>query len=80
VTAHSLWVALGEQVTAITSCGINDLYFVTTVTLENVGDNTLYDVQYLRNIDPDVEQVRWCQTLANAPPTTPIRPSSSYLS
>ena len=45
------------QVSKTTSVGIEDLYFVTTVTMENVGDNTLYDVQYLRNLDPDPEQV-----------------------
>ena len=45
------------QVSKTTSVGIEDLYFVTTVTMENVGDNTLYDVQYLRNVDPDPEQV-----------------------
>ncbi len=41
-----------------TSIGIEDLYFTTTVTLENVGDNTLFDVRYLRSVDPDPDTVR----------------------
>ncbi len=40
-----------------TSFGIEDLYFVTTVTIENIGDNTIFDLQYMRNVDPDQEQV-----------------------
>jgi hypothetical protein len=52
------------QVSKSTSFGVNDLFFTTSVTLENTGDNTLFAVQYMRNVDPDQEQVRCtCQTL-----------------
>jgi hypothetical protein len=57
----SSWVLLCgvvlRQVSKSTSFAVNDLYFTTSVTLENIGDNTLFDVQYMRNVDPDQEQV-----------------------
>ena len=46
------------KVSKVTSFGVLDLYFTTTVTLENVGEGPLYGVQYMRNVDPDQEQVR----------------------
>jgi hypothetical protein len=45
-------------VSSSTSFGVNDMYFTTSVTMENTGDNTLFDVQYMRNVDPDQEEVR----------------------
>lgn len=42
----------------MTTAGIDDLHFVTTVTLENIGDNVLFDVQYLRSLTPIQEAVR----------------------
>jgi hypothetical protein len=44
------------QVTAVTSIKPEDLYISTTVTLTNVHTEKLYEVQYMRNIDPDQEQ------------------------
>jgi hypothetical protein len=54
------WIGTGGmlKVSKSTSFGVNDLYFTTSVTLENVGDNTIFDVAYMRNVDPDQEQVR----------------------
>jgi hypothetical protein len=51
-------VGTAWQVSTVTTAGIDDLYFVTTVTLENVGDNILFDVQYLRGLTPRQEYVR----------------------
>lgn len=39
----------------MTSFGVNDLYFTTTVTLKNTGSEPLNDVAYMRNVDPDQE-------------------------
>ncbi len=41
-----------------TAFGVNDTYFTTTVTLQNVGSSTLYNVNWMRNVDPDQEEVR----------------------
>jgi hypothetical protein len=49
------------QVSKSTSFGVSDLFFTTSVTLENTGDNTLFEVQYMRNVDPDQEQVHTLQ-------------------
>lgn len=46
------------QVRSTTTLGVEDLYIVTSVTLENVWDNTLFDVQYQRTLDPNQEEVR----------------------
>jgi hypothetical protein len=46
------------QVTAVTSIKPEDLYISTTVTLTNVHTETLYEVQYMRNIDPD-QEIPW---------------------
>jgi hypothetical protein len=42
--------------TAVTDMKLEDLLVATTVTLTNVGTNPLYEVQYMRNVDPDQEQ------------------------
>ncbi len=39
----------------MTSVKPEDLLLSTTVTLKNVGSSMLYDVQYMRNVDPDQE-------------------------
>ena len=44
------------KVSKVTSFGVDDLYFTTTVTLKNLGTETLHDVRYMRNVDPDQEQ------------------------
>jgi hypothetical protein len=57
----SVWVGSAADVLKIfktTSFGASDLYFTTTVTLENTSPYTLSNVQYMRNVDPDQEQVR----------------------
>ena len=46
------------QVSSATSFSTEDLSILTTVTLENVWDNTLFDVQYQRTMEPNQEQVR----------------------
>lgn len=48
------------QVSSVTSFGVDDLHITTAVTLENIWSNTLYDVQYMRSVDPDMEAVRGC--------------------
>jgi hypothetical protein len=42
----SLWVGKsgGVQVSMITEFGNNDLFFTTTVTMQNIGDDVLSDV------------------------------------
>jgi hypothetical protein len=55
-----VWVGQGGQlkISKATTFNVNNLYFVTTVTLKNVGSVALKDVMYMRNVDPDQEQVR----------------------
>lgn len=43
-------------ITSKTLVPVNKLYFLTEVTLKNNGADTLRDVYYMRNIDPDNEQ------------------------
>lgn len=45
------------KISSSTSFGVSDLFFTTTVTLENIGTSRLYEVEYMRNVDPDQEQV-----------------------
>ena len=53
------WVGVAGdlKISKSTSFGVSDMFFTTSVTLENVGDNTLFNVAYMRNVDPDQEQV-----------------------
>ena len=46
------------KVSMSTGFGVNDLYFTNTVTLQNVGDVVLYQIDWMRNVDPDQEAVR----------------------
>ena len=46
------------KVSMSTSFGVNDSYFVTTVTLQSLVSTPLYNVSWMRNVDPDQEQVR----------------------
>ena len=46
------------KVSMSTSFGVNDSYFVTTVTLQNLLSVPLRNVSWMRNVDPDQEQVR----------------------
>jgi hypothetical protein len=57
----AVWVgqAANLKVSKSTSFGVNDLYFTTTVTLQNMGTTQMTAVNYMRNVDPDQEQV-WC--------------------
>jgi VCBS repeat-containing protein len=41
------------QTTQVHSFRVNDSFFQTEVTLNNVGANTLTDVQFMRSFDPD---------------------------
>ena len=43
---------------ASTGFGVEDLYFTTTVTLQNLLPAPIFNVSYMRNVDPDQEQVR----------------------
>ena len=45
----------GLEITAKTSVPIDKLYFLTEVTLRNVSLDTIHDLYYMRNIDPDNE-------------------------
>ncbi len=52
------WIGTGAvsttnriKVSKMTSFGVNELYFTTSVTLENVGSVTLYNVSYMRHVD-----------------------------
>jgi hypothetical protein len=49
------------RITSTTSFGVNNTYFTTAVMLENIGAATLTNVDYMRNVDPDQEQV-WLQS------------------
>ncbi len=56
----AVWVGLYGvlKISKSTSFGVDDLFFTTTVTLQNTGTTVLYEVDYMRNVDPDQEQVR----------------------
>jgi hypothetical protein len=57
----STWVGRASgllKVSMSTGFGVNDTYFTTTVTLQNVGTQPLYNVDWMRNVDPDQEHVR----------------------
>lgn len=41
------------KVTQIVEFGPDDMYFLTTVTYENLGNTTLSNVRYVRSFDPD---------------------------
>jgi gliding motility-associated-like protein len=45
----------GLEITAKTSVPIDKLYFLTEVTMRNVSLDTIRDLYYMRNIDPDNE-------------------------
>ena len=45
----------GLEITAKTSVPIDKLYFLTEVTLKNVSRDTIRNLFYMRNIDPDNE-------------------------
>jgi gliding motility-associated-like protein len=45
----------GLAITAKTLVPVNKLYFLTEVTLKNTTADTLHNVYYMRNIDPDNE-------------------------
>ncbi len=45
------------DVTQVVSFGVDDQFFTTTVTLRNTLSSPLYNVEYMRNIDPDQAQV-----------------------
>ena len=53
------WVGTADsiKVSMSTGFGVDDLYFTTTVTLENVASTPVYNVNWMRNVDPDQEQV-----------------------
>jgi hypothetical protein len=53
---HCAARCIAAQTSFSTVFGAEDLYFSTTVTLQNVWNETLYEVQYMRNVDPDQEQ------------------------
>jgi hypothetical protein len=52
------------KVSKSTSFGVYDLFFTTTVTIQNMHTATLYEIDYMRNVDPDQEQV--CRARARA--------------
>ncbi|WP_052410150.1 S-layer homology domain-containing protein [Paenibacillus durus] len=43
------------QVEQTVSFGVNDKYFKVSVQLKNVSDETVYDVRYMRSVDPDID-------------------------
>lgn len=45
----------GLEITAKTYVPIDKLYFLTEITLKNISADTLSEVYYMRNIDPDNE-------------------------
>ncbi len=52
-TSGTVNSALGFK--QVISMGISDKEFATTVTLTNTTGDTLYDVRYMRNLDPDMD-------------------------
>ncbi|MCI5221711.1 MAG: hypothetical protein D3924_03290, partial [Candidatus Electrothrix sp. AR4] len=54
-----------------------DLFFVITVSMTNIGSDTLKSVEYMRNVDPDQEQ-RWTKnfTTDNWVKFQPPRPAT----
>jgi hypothetical protein len=46
------------KISKVVSFGVDDLFFATTVTLKNMGTSTVYEVEYMRTVDPDPEVVR----------------------
>ena len=57
------------KVSMSTSFGVNDSYFVTTVTLQSLVSTPLYNVSWMRNVDPDQEQVGTWQRNYTTPQT-----------
>ena len=62
-TLAALW--MGEigplRVTSVSWFHEDDTLVTTSVTLENIGHETLSDVDYHRSINPDQEQVSVCE-------------------
>lgn len=77
------WIAIANsslKVSAVTSFGVNDTFVTTTVTLENVGDVLLNEVEYMRNVDPDQEEVCFASARSLVIGYLGLSPSSpSYL-
>ncbi len=59
----AVWVGVATfgvqnvQVTQTVTLNRFDRFFTVEIELENIGDATLYSVEYLRTVDPDNEQV-----------------------
>lgn len=45
----------GLQITTVTTVPLNDVFFISEVTLKNTTGSTLNNVYYMRNVDPDNE-------------------------
>jgi hypothetical protein len=46
------------QVSTVMYLGVDDVFLSASITLENIWSNTLYDVHYMRSVDPQMEAVR----------------------
>ncbi len=46
------------KISSVLSFEVDALFFAVTVTLKNLGTTTLYEVEYMRTVDPDNEVVR----------------------
>jgi hypothetical protein len=57
VTITGTWQGMinGIEITSKTSVPIDKLYFLTEVTMRNVSQDTIHNLYYMRNIDPDNE-------------------------
>ena len=57
VTITGMWQGMinGVEITSKTSVPIDKLYFLTEVTMRNVSLDTIRNLYYMRNIDPDNE-------------------------
>ena len=62
-TQSTLWVGKYRdlKVSKVTQFDNDDVYFTTSVTLENTGSTPLTNVYYQRTVDPDQERVYYYQ-------------------
>ena len=77
----AVWVGLYGvlKISKSTSFGVDDLFFTTTVTLQNTGTSVLYEIDYMRNVDPDQEQVRPMVARCLSPPRCAVAVLSPWL-
>ncbi|WP_025699503.1 fibronectin type III domain-containing protein, partial [Paenibacillus durus] len=68
------------QVEQTVSFGVNDKYFKVSVKLKNISDETVYDVRYMRSVDPDIDMdMNGTYNTLNSVPQNPPNDSSAIV-